>query len=554
MMRRLILMGMLTLLTAVSSIAVTAQGLCAPIVANALALAEVNCGGMSNNMACYGNSTMTATYFDEIMNTTGTWTPGSQSSLSTIQLIEGSAVSSDGTEWGIAYFQIDMPEVILPINEAIRVIAMGDVLIENVPAEVASTSEFPATAGLSSPISTLLNSFHFSTGGDAPCLEAMNAIVIQPPQNTEIQLIVNSVPMRLGGTTVFGQTTGTEDNPMFVTAIDGDVILYPNTEREMRVSSGEVSIAVLSSDLDVESQPIVQAQTGLPLTDREGQPMLRYVPLTVFTTPLPLRDDTSGDIWSLDYYETLSQLPQAFLNYPISVTVPPPSVTRVDCILDAGSYTETWEVRNMPPTVNQIVFFGGFENAVPPQPTLTVVQNRPTQSVFGLTNEGIEANIQLLFEAACPLPPTQTPLPTFTPLPTATPTETLTPFPTTDPIALPTGVTDGGQSGIISTPTPDPNVDAFSLTATALVADLTATAQPQLNAFEQTATAIVFQLTATDSAFPSQSGAATTHVVSTGDTAFRIAQEYGVTLEQLLSANGLNDPNLIYIGQELVIP
>ena len=44
------------------------------------------------------------------------------------------------------------------------------------------------------------------------------------------------------------------------------------------------------------------------------------------------------------------------------------------------------------------------------------------------------------------------------------------------------------------------------------------------------------------------------HTVVAGDTLSAISQQYGVGVEELLAANGLDDPNLIYVGQQLTIP
>lgn len=44
------------------------------------------------------------------------------------------------------------------------------------------------------------------------------------------------------------------------------------------------------------------------------------------------------------------------------------------------------------------------------------------------------------------------------------------------------------------------------------------------------------------------------HSVSRGETLFRIAQAYGVTMNSIVQANGLADPELIYPGQMLIIP
>ncbi|MCC7352905.1 MAG: LysM peptidoglycan-binding domain-containing protein [Anaerolineae bacterium] len=44
------------------------------------------------------------------------------------------------------------------------------------------------------------------------------------------------------------------------------------------------------------------------------------------------------------------------------------------------------------------------------------------------------------------------------------------------------------------------------------------------------------------------------HVVAAGDTLANIAHKYGTTASALMRANNLDDPNLIFIGQRIVIP
>ncbi len=48
--------------------------------------------------------------------------------------------------------------------------------------------------------------------------------------------------------------------------------------------------------------------------------------------------------------------------------------------------------------------------------------------------------------------------------------------------------------------------------------------------------------------------AETFHVVTGGETLFYIAQAYGLTVSELASANNIRDPSLIYVGQRLLIP
>jgi LysM repeat protein len=46
----------------------------------------------------------------------------------------------------------------------------------------------------------------------------------------------------------------------------------------------------------------------------------------------------------------------------------------------------------------------------------------------------------------------------------------------------------------------------------------------------------------------------TVHVVQRGETLYTIASEYGVTVEAILAANDLDDPDFVYVGQRLIIP
>jgi len=46
----------------------------------------------------------------------------------------------------------------------------------------------------------------------------------------------------------------------------------------------------------------------------------------------------------------------------------------------------------------------------------------------------------------------------------------------------------------------------------------------------------------------------TVHVVQWGETLSLIASRYGVTVDALMAANGLSDPNFVFVGQRLIIP
>ncbi len=106
---------------------------------------------------------------------------------------------------------------------------------------------------------------------------------------------------------------------------------------------------------------------------------------------------------------------------------------------------------------------------------------------------------------------TSTPLPTFTSTPTAEPTTTATPTPTETATPLPTET---------STPTLEP----------------TATKKPSPTAAKSTPVAN------------------SKYVVQSGDTLSKIAQRFGVSVQDLITANNILNPSVIFAGQTLTIP
>ena len=49
-------------------------------------------------------------------------------------------------------------------------------------------------------------------------------------------------------------------------------------------------------------------------------------------------------------------------------------------------------------------------------------------------------------------------------------------------------------------------------------------------------------------------GGTVTYIVQRGDTLYSIARRYGTTVEAIAAANGITNPNLIRVGQQLTIP
>lgn len=53
---------------------------------------------------------------------------------------------------------------------------------------------------------------------------------------------------------------------------------------------------------------------------------------------------------------------------------------------------------------------------------------------------------------------------------------------------------------------------------------------------------------------PTTGGEDTTYVVVSGDSPGSIADQFGISVEDLMAANGITDPTALQVGQELVIP
>jgi hypothetical protein len=51
-----------------------------------------------------------------------------------------------------------------------------------------------------------------------------------------------------------------------------------------------------------------------------------------------------------------------------------------------------------------------------------------------------------------------------------------------------------------------------------------------------------------------EEGGPVVHTVQAGDTLGRISTEYSVSMEDIMAANGIDNPNLLSVGQELLIP
>ena len=122
-----------------------------------------------------------------------------------------------------------------------------------------------------------------------------------------------------------------------------------------------------------------------------------------------------------------------------------------------------------------------------------------------------------------------------------------------DPSAIGVGqklaIPGGGELPTVQTPSPTPEQPGLTPTPTP-TATPTATSTPTATA-TPTVTATP---TPTPEVTPSPQPTPVTYIIQPGDTLEDIAARFGVDVESLAAANGITDPNLILVGQELIIP
>jgi LysM repeat protein len=155
--------------------------------------------------------------------------------------------------------------------------------------------------------------------------------------------------------------------------------------------------------------------------------------------------------------------------------------------------------------------------------------------------------------------------PTFTPLPPQVVTQEIVVTATVDPnvptvdvgflFQTPVVTIDPGQGGAVGGP-----LDPLDITATFIVQNATneaalALTQDALATLGFPTETPTLSLIATTPAGPIVSGADCIHEVqSTDRNVYRISLLYGVSVDDIARATPLTNPNLIYIGDKLVIP
>ena len=426
-----LLAGMITLFIVVIQ-PTQAQRLCEAIVREALTAAGENCRDLDGELACYAYDSINPTFYVEDVGRDALTAPGTSIDLPVVHTVKSNAYDEDEDEWGIGYFQVAFEDILT--DEEIRIIMMGDVLLENAVTTDDTTTEFE-------PFEKL----YMEAGERSACQEAMNDMVVQTPRDVDVELTINDVPVAFGSTVVFGLGIENGQLIIYIAVLEGSVTLYPGTPNELVLEENQVTTAPAGTSDGENVIPIVDALTGEPILGTDGEPAVRQAPTDDFAEPTDITEDGEG-IYGFSYYETVYNIPASLLLYPLTrpaalaeateeVTEEPVapvsssssssgsrfSLALIDCQVDIddGMYIETWQVSGLSSSAERIVFVGESSVGIAPASTISIRQHSPTFYAYALVNGQVIEAIES-FNAICPAPTaTPTPTPTATPVPSS---------------------------------------------------------------------------------------------------------------------------------------
>lgn len=307
-----------------SVIAGVAQELCEELSREIFQDTDDNCAEAQDQNVCYGFDSISATFFEDTGSSFSV--PSDLVNMLQLQTLRSSEFDPEEEEWGIGYFRIDIEES----DEPLIIMATGNVIIEN-DLDSAQNADINA-----------MQAFNFTTGGPSTCQEAPNAVFIQSPDNVEVDLVVNSVPLRIGSTVVLGtfdaDTNDAEpqDDTMWIAVVEGFARFNSNTGSEVQVGQGNASTIPLTDEngnapdgnnvLPQQFVPVINPLTGEPILGPDGQPFYRQVPYQTPTDPQAITLDGEG-IFNTGNYWFINNIPSPLLNYEVEVETEEPEET-----------------------------------------------------------------------------------------------------------------------------------------------------------------------------------------------------------------------------------
>ena len=345
--------AMLIIMLFSSIVAATAQELCEELSREIFEDTDDNCSEAVNENACYGFDSISATFFEDVGG--GFTGPGDLLEMLQLHTLRSGAFDEELEEWGIGYFRISIDES----DDPLIIMAAGDVIVEN----AVDTAE---ASGLGA-----MQAFNFTTGGPSLCTDAPNAVFIQSPLDTEVDLIVNSTPLRIGSTVVLGTVNsnegqdGSQDDTMWIAVVEGHAVIDPESDNPVILPEGNASTVDLTDQdgendsgdnlLNVNLVPVLDPLTGEPILGLDGEPFYRQIPEEEFSEPIEITEDGTGFL-NWESFAFIENVPSGLLNYDVDVrtvnddeepatttssnTNPPPVVTEEPVVAGDDSVTE----------------------------------------------------------------------------------------------------------------------------------------------------------------------------------------------------------------------
>jgi|FLYN01.1.fsa_nt_gi LysM repeat protein/uncharacterized lipoprotein NlpE involved in copper resistance len=358
---------------------------CEAIVSAAIETADLACGTVGQNQACYGNTLVLAEPQSEAALNFDN--PGDIADLLGVRRLSASAINQASGVWGIALLraQANIPNT-MP-GQSVTFLLFGDTTLDNITPQ--------------------MNAVVLSTGviGEANCVEAPpSALLMQSPEGVPVTMNFNGAEISLGSTLYLTavqngeMTIGTIEGSATVTAMGVSRVVPP--DRQVRLPLGT------DDGLHVVGPPSEPEPFNLDLVGRALLTLLETAP------PTPSTPQTAA---------------------PTATTIPTarPVPTQVGCV-PRGDWTAMYIVQQGD-TLSSIARLYGVSVAQLQQANCL---SDPNSIVIGLP-------LRVPFVRPINTPsPTLTPTFTPTPPPTFTPT---TPPKLTDtpiPVPLPTDTPD----------------------------------------------------------------------------------------------------------------
>ncbi|MGC9520568.1 MAG: LysM peptidoglycan-binding domain-containing protein [Anaerolineae bacterium] len=210
-----------------------------------------------------------------------------------------------------------------------------------------------------------------------------------------------------------------------------------------------------------------------------------------------------------------------------------------------------------------LLLVGCRRSAVPPVEELTPEEEATTAMEEAQESPAEEGQPESPIATEVPAPteeatvePTEEAEPTAEPTPeptTETPTEEATEVITEEPTPVPTTVSGGPTTYVVQ---PGDNLFRIALrhnTSVSEVAQANNITNPSLIYVGQTLTIPAGGETPPSTPPPTE-GCSTIHVVQAGENLFRIGLRYNYSQYYLAQVNGISNPSMVYVGQEICIP